>query len=133
MDTSTLVARADTRGRKVVPRQFRSLQEKLRIIGEARMPGASVAAVARVNGVNANLIFAWMRQHEQGLLAAKTRAPALLAVTVDPNAPKAGPTPARAVAAAERIEVEFPDGTLVRSYGAVAWEGVERVLRLLRR
>ena len=40
MDTSTLVARADTRGRKVVPRQFRSLQEKLRIIGEARMPGA---------------------------------------------------------------------------------------------
>jgi transposase-like protein len=36
-------------------RQFRSLQEKLRIVEEASQPGASVAAVALRNGVNANL------------------------------------------------------------------------------
>ena len=49
MDTSTVDGRADTLGRQVVPRRFRSLEEKLSIIAEARVPGASIAAIARVN------------------------------------------------------------------------------------
>lgn len=73
MDTSTVDSRADTLGRRVVPRQFRSLEDKLRIIDEARVSGASVAAVARRHGVNANLVFAWMRLQGQGLLAGRTR------------------------------------------------------------
>jgi len=135
MDTSTVLARADTLGRRVVPRQHRSLAEKLRIVAEARVPGASVAAVARAHGVNANLVFAWMRQQEQGLLSDKTRrrSPALLAVSVEPSAAKAMPTAEKAERTAERIEIELPDGTVVRAYGAVRWDGVERVLRLLRR
>lgn len=133
MDTSTVGGRADALGRRVVARQHRSLAEKLRIIGEARAPGVSVAAVARANGVNANLVFAWMRQQEQGVLVAKTRtsSPALLAVQVEPSTPKA--LPASDARAGERIEVGFADGTLVRAYGAVSWESLERVLRLLRR
>src|SRR5882672_999134 len=47
MDTSTVTVRADTLGRRVVPRHFRSLEEKLQIVAEARAPEASVAAVAR--------------------------------------------------------------------------------------
>jgi transposase len=138
MDTSTVERRADTLGRRVVPRQFRSLEDKLRIIDEARVPGASVAAVARRHGVNANLVFAWMRLQDQGLLASRTRrsAPALLAVTVEPAAPAEAPTmePApQAPASVEHIEVTLPDGTCVRAFGSGSSEGLERVLRLLRR
>ena len=68
MDTSTVASRADTLGRRVVPRNFRSLEEKQAILADARASGGSVAAIARKYGVNANLIFAWMRLEEQGLL-----------------------------------------------------------------
>ena len=40
-------------------RQYRSLDEKQRIVGEALAEGASVARVARAHGVNANLVFNW--------------------------------------------------------------------------
>ena len=137
MDTSTVVERADTLGRRVVPRRFRSLEDKRRILAEAQVPGTSVAAVARAHGVNANLIFAWIRLQEQGLLSARTRrsAPRLLAVTVDPPS-RAEPPPAfeRSIpATVDHIEVALPDGTRVRVFGAVRSEDLERVLRLLRR
>ena len=131
MDTSTVVARADALGRRVVQRRFRSLEEKQRIIAEAMAPAASVAAVARKHGVNANLVFAWMRLQEQGMLAARTRrsGPKLLAVSVSPE-PSA--TPVRSVTN-EHLEIVLPDGTRVRAFGEVPGEQLERVLRLLRR
>ena len=64
-------------------RQFRSVQEKLRIVEEANRPGASVAAVALCNGVNANLVFGWRRLHRRGLLERQRDvAPRLLPVKV---------------------------------------------------
>jgi transposase len=133
MDTSTLESRGEVSGRKVVTRRFRSLEDKLQIIREARAPGASVAAVARSHDINANLVFAWMRQEEQGVLSAKTRgsAPALLAVRVEASTPAAPRS--QGERSAERVEIELPDGTCVRAYGSVPWQGLERVLRLLRR
>lgn len=38
-------------------RLLRTNEEKRRIVAEALVPGASVAAVARKHGVNANLLF----------------------------------------------------------------------------
>jgi len=76
MDTS---AKSEEAGK----RQFRSLQEKLRIVEEANRPGASVAAVALRNGVNANLVFGWRRLHRRGLLERQRDvAPRLLPVKV---------------------------------------------------
>ena len=49
-------------------RQFRSLEQKLRIVQEALAEGASVARVARANGVNANLVFNWCRLYRAGRL-----------------------------------------------------------------
>jgi transposase-like protein len=131
MDTSTVVARADTLGRRVVARRFRSLEEKLRIIAEATAPGASVAAVARTYGVNANLVFGWMRLQEQGILASRTRRsrPKLLAVSVTAEAPA---TAAPGITE-DHLEIVLPDGTCVRAFGAVPGEQLERVLRLLHR
>ena len=136
MDTST-VERADTLGRRVVPRRFRSLEEKLGIIAEARVPGASIAAVARQHGVNANLVFAWVRLHEQGILSTRTRrsAPKLLAVSVTPERTSAPTLAVRPEprAATEHLQIALPDGTCIRVFGAVPDEQLERVLRLLRR
>ena len=139
MDTSTVVVRADTLGRRVVPRRFRSVEEKRQIIAETQAPGASVASVARTHGVNANLVFGWMRQQEQGVLSARSRraAPKLLAVTVTPQATSAvarSPEPTvRRAASNEHLEITLPDGTCIRAFGAVAGEQLERILRLLRR
>jgi len=49
-------------------RQYRTLEEKQRIVGEALAEGASVARVARVHGVNANLVFNWCRLYRAGRL-----------------------------------------------------------------
>jgi transposase len=51
-----------------------SLEERQRIVAEALTPGASVAAVARRHGLNANLIFKWLRRSREGWLD-RRRAP----------------------------------------------------------
>jgi transposase len=47
-------------------RTTRSLDERKRIVEEALASGASVAAVARRHGLNANLIFKWIRRSREG-------------------------------------------------------------------
>ena len=47
-------------------RRSRSLDERKRIVVEALAPGASVAAVARRHGLNANLVFKWIRRSREG-------------------------------------------------------------------
>ncbi|WBJ98833.1 IS66-like element accessory protein TnpA [Methylocystis parvus] len=64
-----------------VKRRTWSLEERQRIVAEALAPGASVAAVARRHGLNANLVFKWLRRSREGWLdrrrgPAKETAPA---------------------------------------------------------
>src|SRR6516164_1074559 len=49
-------------------RQRRSIAEKRRIVEETLAPGASVARVARAQGVNANQLFGWRRLYLGGRL-----------------------------------------------------------------
>ena len=49
-------------------RRWRSVSEKRRIVELTLEPGASVALVARANGVNANQVFKWRRALERGEL-----------------------------------------------------------------
>ncbi|KPJ33953.1 IS66-like element accessory protein TnpA [Burkholderia multivorans] len=46
-------------------------------------PGASVARVARENGINANQVWAWRRLHAQGLLTDDAIPEAMLPVVVN--------------------------------------------------
>ena len=55
-------------------RQYRTLEEKQRIVGEALAEGASVARVARAHGVNANLVFNWCRLYRAGRLGRRSEA-----------------------------------------------------------
>ncbi len=64
-------------------RKRRSVAEKRRIVELTLQPGASVALVARAQGVNANQVFAWRRALERGELAEPSIvAGGLLPVTV---------------------------------------------------
>ena len=111
--------------RQKVKRVMRSLAEKQTIVEEAMRPGASVAAVARRHGLNANLLFGWRRLYEQGLLSSRTRAPVLVPVVTMPantevTADHAPPTGlASPTAAAGVIEIELPGGTRLWIRGAV--------------
>src|ERR1700733_4888128 len=49
-------------------RRTRSLDERKRIVDEALAPGVSVAAVAGRHGLNANLVFKWIRRSREGWL-----------------------------------------------------------------
>jgi len=64
-------------------RVHRTAKEKRRIVEATLVPGASIARVARDNGVNANQVFAWRRLYRKGRLGnARQRPIRLLPVTV---------------------------------------------------
>jgi len=65
-------------------RQYRSLEEKRRIVEETLAEGASVAGVARAHGVNANLVFNWRKLCKAGRLGGRGGAK-LLPVKVTPE------------------------------------------------
>jgi transposase len=69
-------------------RRFRSKQERRQIVEESLKPGASVALVARVHDVNANQVFKWRKQYEQGRLelsSATTLLPVKVSERVSPQ------------------------------------------------
>src|SRR5215469_2691248 len=70
----------------ITKRQYRPLEEKQRIVGEALAEGASVARVARAHGVNANLVFNWCRLYRAGRLGRRSEAK-LLPVRVAAESP----------------------------------------------
>jgi transposase len=134
MDTSTAVlAPVDTLGRRIACRHYRSDDEKLKIVAESRVPGTSVAEVARRHGVNANQLFAWRRQQKQGLLGEhrRRRAVKLVAVRVSEESP--GLQRESPVAPPGRIEITLPDGVRIAICGAVPAERLQQVLSVLRR
>ena len=73
-------------------RQYRSVEEKLRIVQEALAEGASVARVARAHGVNANLVFNWCRRYRAGRLG-RSGAAKLLPVRVSAESSTVLPGP----------------------------------------
>jgi len=108
MDTSTQSIQVRVRER----RRFRTVEEKRRMVEEALEPGASVARVARVHGVNANLLFSWRRLYLQGQLQPRKRETAgLLAVRVV-QAAKEASRRSNALAASGTIHIELPKGTI---------------------
>jgi len=125
-------------------RLLRTNEEKRRIVAEALVPGASVAAVARKHGVNANLLFGWRRLHKRGLLEQCREPASLLPVTVTTPTvlPDRKSRPTRAVQAVRRpatpaigpghIEIELSGDVRVRVHGRVEVDALSAVLAALR-
>ncbi len=96
MDTSRQVtdgmtSKSESLG--AAPRQRRSIAEKRRIVEETLVEGASVARVARAQGINANQVFGWRRLYLAGRLGERKPAMKLLPVRVSESLP--APLPVR--------------------------------------
>ena len=54
-----------------VPRKRRTytLQFKTELLIACKQPGASIAALAKQHGMNANVLHRWLKEHRQGLLS----------------------------------------------------------------
>ena len=90
-------------------RRFRSVAEKRRIVDLTLEPGASVALVARANGVNASQVFKWRRALERGELAEPAAAStALLPVRLSASAIELREAGAKEQTPAGAIHIEFP-------------------------
>ena len=132
-------------------RRTRSLAERQRIVEEALAPSASVAAVARRHGLNANLVFKWIRRSREGwrdrrrgpakersnaVVASKTIGPAFVPVKLLGSTPAADVV-AKPVREARRsarrgaMEISLPNGAKVSLDADVDVEALRRVLSAL--
>ena len=96
-------------------RIHRSAEEKRRIVELTLAPGASIARVARENGVNANQVFQWRYEHRKGIgwAASQPRTELLpVTVTAEPDsvmAPEVSPV----VTPSGSIHIDLPGRALV--------------------
>lgn len=111
-------------------RRYRTNAEKRRIVEEALAGEASVAEVARRNGVNANLLFNWRKLYRQGLLdqCREPTSATLVPVRVTPAPP---PRTEEATAPAGHIEIELPGEIRLRVHGRVDGQALAEVLAAL--
>ena len=134
MDTSTVEVPVDTLGRRVGSRRHRTIEEKLAIVAETRVAGCSVAEVARRHAVNANQVFQWRRQQDQGVLRGRTRRGRVRLLPVQISEEQQRDCLDSPAAGSEgRIEIRLSKEMELRIIGEVAIERVERVLAVLRR
>jgi transposase len=144
-----------------VKRRSRSVAERQRIVDASLAPGASVASVARANGVNANLVFKWIRRSREGwsdrrrgagkrvssASAAKgIESPAFVPVRLieaDRAAAKLAPAGSEIASRQRReslrpsprgvMEIKLPNGAWVRVEAGVDGEALHLVLSTLSR
>lgn len=126
----------DTSAGRVTPkRQFRTAEEKQRIVEETLAAGASVAQIARAHGVNANLVFNWRRQYQAGRLGGGNRAELLPVRIAPPDLISARATPQdclRSSSSAGMIHIQL-DHAQVRVEGGVDPELLRVLLECLER
>jgi transposase len=119
-------------------RVHRTSEEKRRIVEATLVPGASIARVARENGVNANQVFQWRYEYRNGTgWAAEHPRTKFLPVTVvaEPTGvvvPEVASTAAPAPPSAS-IHIELPGRALVSVEAGVDPELVRTVLGSLLR
>lgn len=143
MGTPVEIAQAgitDALGRRSGPRRLRSIAEKRQIVEETLQPGASVATVARAHEVNANLVFAWRKLYQQGLLDPNATAPTAPLLPVEVVSPtvvarkrlaRQGSPEASSIKAArgDFVEIDLADHRgCVRIHGKAADRILDRLI-----
>jgi transposase len=117
----------DIRQNPVIPpkRQHRDIETKRKLVEETLVPGASVARVARTNGVNTNQLFTWRRLYLAGRLGEVQRSTKLLPVTISE------PTSASSPGEPGTIHIKLARAQ-IRIEGSVDVGLLRTVLKLLR-
>jgi transposase len=130
----------DSLGRRTGPRRQHTIEEKVRIVKETHVRGASVATVARRHDVNPNQVFAWRQLYRRGLLDpnAVQESPPMLPVKV--STPTVVPEGVRAAEPRNRyrrkrfsrlIEIKLSNGHSIVLRGRIDAEALSRVIDLL--
>ena len=112
-------------------RRVRSEDEKRRIVAETFEPGASVSAVARRHGLNANLLFTWRREMGTGISALADDPMAFVPAVIG-VAPVTAPAPP-APSVAGQMEIVFAGGERVIVDRTVDGVALSRVIKVLLR
>ena len=108
-------------------------EEKRSICQQTRAPGVSVAQVARRHGLNANLIFKWLKDPRFAVAATTEDVPVFLPVEVrEDRAPRA-PLASPAGGTHGRVEIVLATGHRVSVAGPFDGEAVGRLLSILAR
>jgi transposase len=130
----------DTLGRRTGPRARHTIQEKLRVVEETRVRGASVAMVARRHNLNANQVFGWRRLYRRGLLKPQAAGEEAKMLPVNVSTPTVLPTeraapslpsPSEPEQACEVIEIRLRNGHSIVVRGLVDGEALSRVIDFL--
>jgi transposase len=103
-----------------------SLDQKRAIVAETRIPGASLAGIARKHGIGTGLLYSWRRR----LLTGATGFARIELIDVD--APIAAMPIVPAVGSTGLIEITLANGACVRVDAKVDERALRRVLRVLR-
>lgn len=128
-------------GHKRDGRSIYDPQARSDLVRASQQPGVSLARIARLCGINANVLSNWVRQHERskagpvapmGDVIDMPAAPAFVAVAVDPTPP---PSPAPTLELALRarlpngvtLDLQMPDldsaGRLIEALGRLRCSG----------
>jgi transposase len=149
------VASVDALGRR-----FRTEEFRRRVVAEALEPEASVAEVARRNGLNANLVFKWIRRAREGWpdkrhrndaaqkvraepvafaqitlvaeSAPQLRAPAATPIDATPLAPSPVQKPRKMTRRRGVIEIALPDGARIAVDADVDAAALRTVLAVMK-
>lgn len=106
---------SETRTTQVPKRRFYSPELKLQVVQTCAQPGASIAGVALLHGINTNIVHRWIREHSQGTLVMQPQA--FVPVTLSTK-PEPVVTKPEVVAATPEIRMELQRGT---SSATVMW------------
>lgn len=132
MDTTVTELEAKPGSRKGRPNYDREFRRRL--AAAACEPGASVAKLARDNGINANMLFTWRRRYREQL---QTETTTLIPVVVHETPPRRATMPSDARAAGNRttragtIEIRFGE-VVVKVDGIVDADTLRVVLGSMR-
>ena len=124
---------SDSRVTCQAPEPTASLEWKRSVVEQTFEPGASVARVARDNGINANQVWAWRKLYAQGLLIEDAHMGTMLPVVADAQSDPAAAlapetTNAPAPREAAKGSIQLPHGnTSVR----IEYVPDTRILRLV--
>lgn len=131
----------DSLGRRTGPRRQHTIGEKLRIVQETHVHGASVATVARRHNVNSNQVFAWRQLYRRGLLDPNAAQGSASMLPVKVSTPTVLPTeraqPAeprnrsRPKRSSRLIEIKLCNGHSIVLHGRIDAEALSRVIDLL--
>ena len=142
MDTSAAeTVETDSLGRRTGPRRQHTIEEKLRIVRETHVRGASVATVAQRHSVNPNQVFAWRQLYRRGLLEPNVARDSAQMLPVKVSTPTMLPTerarPAepsnrgRPKGSSRLIEIKLCNGHSIVLHGRIDAEALSRVIDLL--